>query len=358
MQQGLQPLDLHSFARSLTLSVQQAQAIAEMMGRRETVQVTEVTRHNHVWRLQCGQETFYLKIYTKDWYGDDVPRTEGCVRHERDAYALLARHGLPTIEVVLARPDCDNPLGRPFLVTRAAAGMSLNRLLAQADATQFQALLESVGGHLRRMHELTFAYPGYIMGDGPVAAPLAGEWQHPVWSAFVCQENALAMLERDRPRLLSTLANELQPIFATLAEQLAPAYQPLRFVQTNMHSHQFYLAPLYLVPLYIGQQGHEGSKWQVTGVLDMEVASAGDALFDLVAFALEMAAFHSPSTRWWEPFFRGYGGAPDFALFRLHMLTFGEESFKCFGPDRWHGTRQEILARLLAAEKWEALFVT
>ena len=40
------------------------------------------------------------------------------------------------------------------------------------------------------------------------------------------------------------------------------------------------------------------------------------------------------------------------------LVQFGEESFKCFGPDRWHGTRQEILARLLAAEKWEALFVT
>jgi hypothetical protein len=40
------------------------------------------------------------------------------------------------------------------------------------------------------------------------------------------------------------------------------------------------------------------------------------------------------------------------------MLTFGEESFKRFGPGRWPGTRQEILARLLVAEKWEALFMS
>src|SRR5688572_5806333 len=118
------------------------------MGRRDTDQVTEETRHNHVCRSQRAQETPYVKIYTKDWYGDDVPRTEYCVRHERDAYALLARHGLPTIEVMLARPDCDNPLRRPFLVTREAVGSSLNQLLAQAEATQFQALLESVGAHL------------------------------------------------------------------------------------------------------------------------------------------------------------------------------------------------------------------
>jgi hypothetical protein len=64
------------------------------------------------------------------------------------------------------------------------------------------------------------------------------------------------------------------------------------------------------------------------------------------------------TTRWWEPFFAGYGTVPDFELFRLHMLTFGEPSYKCFGPDRWPGTRQEILARVLAADRWEALFVT
>jgi hypothetical protein len=154
------------------------------------------------------------------------------------------------------------------------------------------------------------------------------------------------MLERDRALLSPEVANELAAIFATLEEQLAVAYQPLRFVQTNMHSHQFYLVP------------QQENGWKVTGVLDMEVASAGDSTFDLVACALEMAAFYPASTRWWEFFFGGYGTEPDFELFRLHMLTFGEESFKCFGPERWSGTRQEVLARLLAAEKWETLFMT
>jgi aminoglycoside phosphotransferase len=329
----------------LSLSNQQAQSIVQLMGQRGPVQVTEVTRHNHVWRLQCGQECFYLKTYTKDWYGNDVPRTEYCVRHERDAYTLLARHGLSTIEVALAHPDCDNPLGRPFLLTSEVAGVSLNQLLAQMDAKHFQALLECAGDYLRRVHEITFAYPGYILGDGPLAAPASNEWQHSVWSAQVCQRNALAMLERDRKRLSLEVANELQALFGSLAERLAPAYQPLRFVQANMHSHQFFLEP-------------QDDDWRVTGMLDMEVASAGDSMFDLVAFALEMAAFHPVSTRWWEPFFHGYNAMPDFELFRLHMLTFSEESFKCFGPDRWPGTRQEILARLLTAKTWEALFVT
>jgi hypothetical protein len=153
------------------------------------------------------------------------------------------------------------------------------------------------------------------------------------------------MLERERARLSPSLADELYTRFSTLEERLAHCYRPLRFVQANMHSHQFFLEA-------------QKDGWQVTGVLDMEVASAGDTYFDLVAFALEMAAFHPVSTRWWEPFFAGYGAEPDFELFRLHMLTFGEESFKCFGAEYWPGTRQEILARLLAATKWEALFVT
>jgi aminoglycoside phosphotransferase len=330
---------------SLFLTIEQAQAIAQLMGRHSVRQVSEVTRYNHVWRLHCGGDEYYLKCYTKDWYGDDVPRTEYCVRHERDAYALLARHGLPTVEVTLARPDCDNPLERPFLVTRGLPGLSLNQLLAQADHHEFQRLLECVGYHLRRMHEITFVYPGYITVDGPTAPPSSNEWQHPVWSAAVCQRDSLARLERERTRLSPALANQLETRFSTLAEQLAPAYSPLRFVQANMHSHQFFLE-------------REGNGWRVTGVLDMEVASAGDAYFDLVAFALEMAAFHPPNTRWWEPFFHGYGKEPEFDLFRMHMLTFGEESFKCFGPPYWQGTRQEILARLLAAQKWEALFMS
>jgi aminoglycoside phosphotransferase len=335
MQQGSEP----------SLSNQQAIAILHQIGQQGPVHVTEVTRHNHVWRLQSNGATFYLKCYTKDWYGGNVPMTEFNVRHERDAYAILARHGLPTVEVALARPDCDNPLGRPFLLTRALPGLSLNQLLAQAEKRDYARLLEQAGAYLRRMHNITFAYPGYLTGNGPVAAPAADQWQHPAWSAEVCQRNALAMLERDRPRLSVGLAERLHTLFASLHEVLAPAYQPLRFVQTNMHSHQFYLE-------------RAGADWRVTGVLDMEVASAGSSYFDLVAFALEMAAFHPVSTRWWEPFWGGYGGEPDFELFRAHMLAFGEESFKCFGPERWPGARQEIIGRLFSAEKWEALFVT
>lgn len=91
--------------------------------------------------------------------------------------------------------------------------------------------------------------------------------------------------------------------------------------------------------------------------LDMEVASAGDAGADLVKFSLEMAARFPVASRWWQPFFRGYG-EPDFAQLRLRLLACDEPSFRCLGPDGWPGSREEILQRLLTAQDWAQLFVT
>ena len=88
----------------------------------------------------------------------------------------------------------------------------------------------------------------------------------------------------------------------------------------------------------------------------MEVASAGDCVADLLKFGTEMACKFSAATRWWEPFFAGYGGEPDLALFRLRLLGWSEASFKAHGADRWPADRATTLRRLLAAETWEQLF--
>jgi hypothetical protein len=98
--------------------------------------------------------------------------------------------------------------------------------------------------------------------------------------------------------------------------------------------------------------------WRVTGFVDMEVASAGDPITDLVTFAIEMAAHFPVSSRWWEPLFVGYGRTPDFWRFKLRLLARHEASLKCHGEARWPGTREENLRDLLAAEGWVALFQT
>jgi hypothetical protein len=129
-----------------SLSPQQANHIAQLMGLETGVHVTEVThQHNHVWQLCDGQNVYFLKTFTKVWYGDDVPGTAFCVKHEQDAYACLAAHGLSIPEIVLVRPDCDNPLGRPFIVTQKLKGESLMTLLATANDHQLQICLKKQG---------------------------------------------------------------------------------------------------------------------------------------------------------------------------------------------------------------------
>jgi aminoglycoside phosphotransferase len=307
------------------------------------VEVSEITQHNHVWQFSDGQDIYFLKTFTKSWYGDDVARTAFCVRHEHDSYACLAAHGLPTPEVILAKSDMDNPLGRPFIVTRKLEGESLMTHLKTADARQFQPLLEKTGDYMRRMHAISFAFPGYITGEGPTAPPDENGWQHPCWSAKKTQQEALAALEADRPRLSVEIVAQLDELFSTMPEALAEVFQPPHFVQANCHAHQFYLS-----------QAVDG--WQVSGCIDMEVASTGCYLYDLVAFAIEMAAFFPATTNWWQPFFQGYGREPDFGLFKLIMLGLPEICFKIYGETRWPGTRQQILSRLLEALNWQELF--
>lgn len=330
---------------SLSLSSEQAADISRLMGLNTRAEVREITQHNHVWQFSDEHEVYFLKIFTKSWYGDDIAGTAFCVKHEQDAYTCLAANGLTTPEVVLTQFGMDNPLGRPFIVTRKLEGAPLRTCLETADASQFQTLLEKAGAYMGQMHSIRFAFPGYIVDDGPINPPDENNWQHSSWSAKKTQQEALATLEADRPRISSELATQLHALFSNLSASLAAAFEPPHFVQVNCHANQYYLA-----------QG--GDNGYVSGCLDMEVASAGCTLYDLAGFSIEMAAFFPSTTRWWQPFFRGYGREPDFDRLKLLMLSFHEIAFKIYGETRWTGTRQEILSRLLAASNWYELFTT
>jgi len=246
--------------------------------------------------------------------------------------------------VVLAQTDSDNPFGRAFLLTRALDGTSLTALLHQHRDKEFAALLRMAGAHLRRVHEITFRFPGYLMDRaGPASPPDDGSWQHPIWTAHSAQEHALALLEADRPRLSPMIATQVEEAFSTLAATLAPMYQSPRFVHGDCHVQQFFL-----------NSGTGG--WSVSGCVDMEVASAGAAEYDLIKMALEMMSRFSPATRWWEPLFAGYGREPGFEQFRLLLLSSSEASFRAYGEQHWPATREETLAGLLSAHDWRTLF--
>ncbi|HEU5103011.1 MAG TPA: aminoglycoside phosphotransferase family protein [Roseiflexaceae bacterium] len=324
------------------LSPEQIAGLLTLAGIAGPGQATLLKRRNHVWRVTAGDDVFFLKVYTKDWYGGDVAATAGCVEHEVAAWRVLQAHGIATPEVVAESRECANPIGRPFLMTRRLRGTSLTTLLRDADASEFAALLEASGAFLRRVHAITFERAGYLMDAGPWAPSGPDAWQHWLWLARQTQRDAFATLEADRPLLSPQLCDELAARFATIEDALAAAWQPPRFTHGDCHAEQFFL--------------YEDGGWQVSGFVDLEVASAGDCAGDLLKFAIEMMVHFVPATRWWEPFFAGYSGAPDFELFRLRLLGWHATNFTAHGAARWPASREQTQRRFLAARDWAELF--
>jgi aminoglycoside phosphotransferase (APT) family kinase protein len=326
-----------------------AQRILAGAGIDEPMTVALVRTHNHVWRLHTegrqGQ-TFYLKTHTKDWYAGDPTAPGKCVTHEAAAYGVLAQHGLATPEVVVAELGSDNPFGRPFLLTRGLAGMPLTDCLRVAEPGAFADVLRAVGAYMGRTHAIRFPFPGYIMGlDGPDAHPAAGPWQHGIWTAHARQEQALATLDAHADALPPGLVEAVRWRLSTIVEAMGSAYEPPRFVHGDCHAHQFFVSPT----------GTGGAAPRVHGVVDMEVASAGDAVQDLVKFSIEAAAALPATSRWWGPLFAGYGAEPDFELFRLRLLGTGPPSFACVRPAGEQPTWEHVLRHLLDARDWGEL---
>lgn len=315
-----------------TLTQTQAAEIAHSFGWRGPVAVEQVHEYNHVYRLSNGGEAAYLKTYTKDWYGDDVAATAGCVEHEISAWNVLAAHGLAVPTVLHAAYDCTNPLGRPFVVSRELVGVPLTDAVLTDGR---DAALKALGVYLRGMHTITFEKPGYIMPNGPVGGEADG-WQHPIWNLAVWQRNVLAGLEHERKHLPGDMYHQLRAEFEQAAI-LAPAYTPARFAHGDCWARQF----------FVQQHG-----WQISGVVDMEVASAGDAESDFVHLFLELALLLPRETRWWEAVFAGYNRVVDRAAFRLRLLGTTEAEFAGIG---WSGPRIDRYARLLAADDWKEL---
>lgn len=321
----------------MDLSDQQAVAILRRAGVDGPIEARLLHRENHVWQLDSEAGMFFLKTHTKDWYAHAPNGDPFTVEHERAAWACLAAHGLAAPEVVLVERGGDNPLGRPFILTRDLRGKPMTTYIGDR---AFESVLVAVARNMARMHGITFPYAGYITADGPTAPPCEDAWQHRCWTAAQRQRDVLALLYRADAPLPDQLVRRLEPLFSHMAERLAAAYEPPRFVHGDCHAHQFFVF-------------EENGAWRVSGVVDMEVASAGDSVEDLLHFCMELAALLSPATRWWQPFFAAYGAPPPFDLFRLRLLGVTPEEFAAY---RWPGTWAAILERLLAAGDWDALF--
>ena len=315
-----------------TLSAAQAQQILERIHIRGLISVKLLKRHNHVFEITTGEKVLYLKTYTKDWYaGTDG---SGAAQHEAGGFAALSARGIPAPRVVLLETTGQNPIRRPFLLTEQLRGRPLTQLLQESKPEDFRALLRATAQRLRQYHGIVFRFPGYV-GDaeGPQAPPTQDGWLHFYCSAERMQREVLKWLENDRRYLPAKLFEQLHDRFSTIEKALAPEYAPARFIQGDCHAHQFFLF-------------NADGQWQVSGSVDMEVAAAGAPICDLLKFCAEMAEDFSVQTRWWEPLFEGYGGAPDFERFRLLFLS-----------NDWDArTDVQLVPRRLTAQTWEQLF--
>ncbi len=305
--------------------------------------LTHIKKQNDVYRIDCDSDVFFLKTYTKDWYGSDIARTGLNAHHEATAWTILAQHGLAAAEVVYVATSCDTPLARPFILTRQLGGTPFTTLLT-SNHHQRHTLLSTVGSYLQQMHRITFTFPGYLTTlSGPTTPLDPQQWQHRCWSARHRQEGTLAYLVQQQEHLSLATFREVFAACSQMADRLAGAYQPPRFTHGDCHAHQFFLA-------------ESDRAWHVTGVVDMEVTSAGDCGEDLLKLSIELAQSLAYTTRWWEALFEGYGLIPDFELFRLRLLSATEPEFGTCG--RWIGTAtwEAMLRHFLHATDWDTLF--
>jgi aminoglycoside phosphotransferase (APT) family kinase protein len=312
---------------------------------RVTDRVELIKQGNHVFRLVSGGESFFLKTYTKGWYGSDPASTGFHAIHETMAWRILSKYGLSVPEVVYSSSDCSNPLARPFILTRELAGRPLTHWLTGADREEQSNLLIAVGNYLKRMHEITFEFPGYLSTlSGPTEPPDPNGWQHRCWSAQVREAGAANQLQSEQHQLAPEIYAEARQICWQISARLANAYQPPRFTHGDCHAHQFFLT-------------RQESSWQVTGVVDMEVSSAGDCGEDLVKICIELAQRFDYDTAWWKWLFAGYGSVPDLEAFRLRLL--GVAPLEYGNTGKWIRTqdREKILQRILYTREWDALFV-
>ena len=317
--------------------------------------VVNIKEFNHVYKIMLHDgQILYLKTYTKDWYGDfnnNAKDISGCVVHEACAYKMLKSNGLPAPNIVLSEETDNNPFGRPFLLLSELKGSCLTNAFENNDIESIAAQLISVGQYMKKMHNIVMSFPGYIMTlEGPMEMPDTN-WQHSIWTKEHWQKvtsnfmnSYLKTMDIPEPTII-----EANKFYNENKYEFEKCYDKYVFVHGDCHASQFFL------------KKNGMSNWEVSGVVDMEVASSGAAIHDLMKISIELAAkaFHSDyykNYNWWEPLFSGYGGEPNFNAFKIGWLTTGAESFWCQNWTQWSCNFDKIYQHILQSQNWRQLF--
>ena len=329
----------NAMRHSPLLSIENVAKLPFFVSNQGTSQVALIKTSNHVFRIRMGNRAFYLKAHTKDWYSDAQGQTGHVVLREKTAWQVMAGIGLPTPEVVAIDESADNAIGSPYIVTAELRGEPLTEILAKTSQGDAYEVLRAVGAYLRRMHSISFERPGILTPEGPAM----GDWQHRFWSyhgfrTFAEEEQADA-----REELPDHIFRDLLRYIDEWQPGLKGVFDHPKFVHGDCHAHQFYVF-------------RENGQWTVSGVLDMEVSSAGDCGEDFLKFCAEMSRRYEAEMDWWVPLFDGYGQEPDFQLLKLRYLASGHLELSPYAYRVVPGVRELVVLHVLRANDWRELF--
>ena len=236
--------------------------------------------------------------------------------------------------MILAELSAENSLGRPFLLLRALTGKTILELYSLGE--NLEPLLLAVGDYLSKMHAIKFRFPGYVDSvNGPMMQPSVDEWRHSHWVSEVLESAAKKRWSIIRESLGKQIYEDMLQMFDKFREVIESEYKPPKMIHGDCHLDQFFF-----------------DKNKITGVVDMEVASSGAPIGDLVKLSIQ-ASSKLGSLSWWKPLFQGYGSKLHFEHFKLRLLCCEDEEFKCHD---WQGDYSEILIRLHKSQSWSELF--
>jgi Ser/Thr protein kinase RdoA (MazF antagonist) len=193
-----------------------------------------------------GREPVVLRLYTRNPL---AAATEA-------ALLRLVRDGVPVPEVLLSRPDTE----QPYAVISSIEGTLMQDVLPGADGAQQHAIGRAAGEMLARIQQYRFGAPGFFAEDGsliPSGAlpPFAGHI-----AACLLRDGGAANLG---PDLTQRILRHVDDNEALLSDDG-------RYVLV----HGDYKASNLLL-------SGAGDKTRISGVLDWEFAFSGPTLFDL-----------------------------------------------------------------------------
>lgn len=245
-------------------------------------------RQNYRITLDDNQVVF-LKV-------DNYANMDGLTEKEAYICQLLQANGLPAPSVLAVDSTC-SVIEYPFLIQERVGGTRLDRLLAQVDSGEAQAIYQAVGRFYRRLHAIQHNRSGFIMGAGDIMPLSPNDYMH----RQVIVEIGQKAVEQD---LLEASVYERVVRLSEQHLDWLKAHTPALIGGGLMWT--------------IALDRDTSGQWQVVRLTDLHDMLYWDPAFDL-AF-LRYPPYMQVEDRLWQAFLTGYEEVPDEKRLKLYRL--------------------------------------